>query len=250
MNMTSRATISGKTVSIDANGAFSAKTREGSMTMNMQLPSTSGTQTLQMQMVLANATIYMKLPPSLTSKLPGNKPWLSLNLKQLGNAAHIPALGSMMNQSSTLNDPGEYLDFLRAASSGSVKNLGQTTIDGVQTTHYQATIDISKLPSAVPASDRRAAEQMVSELQSHVKTSGVPIDVWIDQGNLVRRLQLTINETVKGHSISTAITENFSDYGSQPSPTVPSAAQTTNLLSLLHHLKPRRATGAQGSSTA
>jgi hypothetical protein len=236
MNVTEAVTVAGKTIDVTASGSFTPSAHEGSMNMHMTLPtaSSSSPQTLQMKLVLANDTIYMQLPASIASRIPGGKTWISVNLPQLGSAEKLPGFGSLLSDSSTLNYPGQYLDFLRATAAGSVKNLGQQTIDGVGTTHYQAEIDFSKLPNAVPTADRQATEQLVAALDKRAKVSDIPVDVWIDQSDLIRRLKTTEDETVAGKSVSVVLDEDFSDYGSQPAPTVPDASQTTNLLSLLH----------------
>lgn len=98
----------------------------------------------------------------MTSKIPGGRPWLYINLSQVGQVAGIP------------------------------KSKGLTT-------------------------------QM-------------PIDVWIDSSNLVRRVQLAFSEPLPntGQTVPIAMTENFLQYGPQPVPAIPSASESANLLSLLH----------------
>jgi hypothetical protein len=233
MAMTMRTSAAGQSISMDASGSFTPATHTGSMQMNMQIPTSSGSQPFQAQVVMSKDTMYMQLPASLMSQVPGAKPWLSVNFDQLGKAANIPGIGSLMDSSSTLTNPGQYLDFLRATG-GSVKDVGQETIDGIETTHYQGEIDYSKLPDAVPAADRAATEQLVSALGKYGKIPEMPVDAWVDQSNLVRRLKTTLNENVKGQPVSVVVTEDFTDYGTQPAPTVPDASQTTNLLSLIH----------------
>jgi hypothetical protein len=187
-------------------------------------------------MVLNQRTVYVKLPPSLTSKIPGAKLWLDIDLDQAGKVAGIPGLGSLISSSSSLNDPGQYLDYLRATSAGSVKNLGQATVNGVRTTEYHAVVDLNKLPASVPAAQRPSVQQLVNALKSKGLATQMPIDAWIDSSNLVRRIQLAFSEPLPntGQTISVAMTENFLEYGPQPVPAVPSASQSTNLLSLIH----------------
>ena len=146
-------------------GSFSPAAHLGAATMQMDLPSSAGTGTLQLGMVLDKTTVFMKLPASLTSKIPGGKPWLYINLSQVGQVAGIPGLGSLISSSSSLNDPGQYLDYLRATSASSVKNLGQATVNGVHTTEYHAVVDMTKLPNAVPAAQRQTIEQLVNTLK-------------------------------------------------------------------------------------
>jgi hypothetical protein len=227
--MTLQESVAGQSVDMSATGAFNTKPLAGSMDMSI---SAAG-QTIPMKAVLADGTLYEQLPSSVMSKLPGNKSWLSLNLSQLGTVAKLPGLGSLMSSDSQYSDPGQYLDYLKAASDGSVQNLGQVTMDGVQTTHYSAVIDLSKLPDAVPASAKQATQQLVAAMKQRYKTGNLPVDVWIDQSDLVRKVQMGINETVDGHSATGTVTEQISDYGTQPAPTVPSAGETLNMLSLL-----------------
>ena len=175
----------------------------------------------------------MKFPPALANDIPGAKPWLEINLDQVGKAAKMPGLGSLIDSTSTLNDPGEYLDFLRAAAAGSVTDVGQETIAGVQTTHYEANVDFSKLPDALPSADRQSVQQLVDALQQRASVADIPVDVWIDGSDLVRRIMMNMKETVEGHPVDTQFTENFSDYGAQPAPTIPSPGDTTNLMSYI-----------------
>ena len=237
--MTMTETISGassgsKTIALTANGSFSPASRVGDMTMAMQIPTAAGTQNFNMQLVLEGDTIYVKMPAALASKLPGDKPWFSMNLAQMGKASGIPGYGSLLSSSSNFSNPSQYLDLLRATADGSVKDLGQETIDGVQTTHYQAQVDIAKLPNVVPAADRQAAQQLVSTLQSKGVNTQMPVDTWIDGSHRIRRIHITYSLSLQGESVAVDITENLSDYGSQPAPTAPSADETTNLLSLIH----------------
>jgi hypothetical protein len=222
-------------ITVDGTGSFAIPTHAGSMTMTFNVPSAAsgGLGTLQMQAVFVPGTIYMKLPPPVAAKIPGGKPWMQINLSQLGKVAGIPGLGSLVNSSSSLNNPGQYLDFLRATANGTVKDLGQTKVNGVSTTHYQAVLDLSKLPNAVPASSRPAIQQLVSALRSRGAAPQIPIDAWIDSAHLIRRLAMAYTQPINGQSVNVALQMNFVSYGPQPAPTVPPASQTQNLLALI-----------------
>ena len=68
----------------------------------------------------------------------------------------------------------------------------------------------------------------------------VPVVVWIDDHNLVRRLQLSLNESLQtGQTVNTQITVDLVKYGPQPKPTLPPSDQVTDVSSL---------SGAAGSS--
>jgi hypothetical protein len=237
MNLSVTGTSSGQqTLALTANGSVSPASRTGQMTMSMQAPTGAGTQNIDLQIVMDRNMMYMKLPPSLASTVPGGKPWFSLALSQLGKASGIPGYGSLLSSSSSFSNPGQYLDFLRATADGSVKDLGQETVGGMQTTHYHANVDFTKLPDSVPAADKPAMQKLTSTLQSQGVNTQMPVDAWIDGSHHVRRIHITYNLSLNGQTAAIDITENLSDYGTQPAPTIPSADQTTNLTSLLGSL--------------
>jgi hypothetical protein len=230
-------------VTMTANGAFSNAPREGAMTMHMTIPSAAATQaglgSLNVQAVLVPGTVYMKMPPQIAAKIPGGKPWWRINLNQAAKLAGIPGLSSLMSSTSSLNDPGQYLDFLRATSNGSVKNLGPATVNGSQTTHYRARIDLAKLPNAVPAARRAAVQQLVATLRQRGLTpSGFPVDAWIDSSNLIRQMQMAYAQPLPGgQSANVAMKMDYLAYGPQPKPTAPPQGQTLDLLALLKQVQ-------------
>lgn len=230
-------TVGAPTLLFTAGGSFSPKKRQGSMTMNMQVPSAGGSPT-PMRVVIADGTIYERLPAELAARIPGGRPWLSMRLSQLGALNQMPGLNGFIKDSLMFDNPAQYLDLLEAAAAGSTSRIGEAMVNGVRTTQYQTAVDISNLPKATPSADRQAAQQIASVLKERLHTTAVPVDVWIDHANLIRRLQASLRGNYSGHPVSIAITENITRYGSQPAPTVPSQASTTSLLSLVQGPQP------------
>lgn len=225
-------------VTMSGTGAFSLPAHTGAVTMQMSIPSAAATRAglsnFRIQAVMVPGTIYMKLPAQLADKIPGGKPWWKINLSQAAKLAGIPGLSSLLSGTSTINDPSQYLDFLRATAAGSVQDLGPATVDGVQTTHYHAVIDISKLPDAVPAGARPGVEQLVATLQKKgAVAKAFPIDAWIDASHRIRRIQMAYDQTISGQSAAVSMNVDFVDYGAQPPPKVPPPGQTLDLLALL-----------------
>ena len=225
-------------VSMVGAGAFTPANHAGSMSMQMTLPGAAGAalgNKLNIDAVFEGGSFYMKMPAAIAGQIPGGKPWLKFNLGALGRVAGISGLSALTNESSTLDDPGQYLDYLRAAS-GDVKDLGHTTVNGVNTTHYHAQIDLNKLADAVPASSRAGVQQLVAQLEQRFSGGNMPVDAWIDSSNRIRRLAMTYSLQVPNtqQTSKVAMVMDFTDYGPQPKPGIPPASQTTNLLSLLH----------------
>jgi hypothetical protein len=238
MNVNLTEAIGGPSVVFTASGSFSPRTRSGSMLLSMQVPSSGGPPT-PMRIVIANGTIYERLPSQLAIQIPGGKPWLSLQLSQLSTLNQLPGLNSFIRESLTFGNPQQYLAFLDAAAvAGSVKKVGDAEVNGLRTTQYQAAISIAKLPTTTPTADPQAARQLASVVARRFHASTVPVSVWIDRANLIRRLQTTLQGTVAGHVVSLSITENITHYGAQTMPTTPLATNTTDLLSLVEGLPP------------
>ncbi len=237
MNISLDETVGGPSINFTASGSFSPKTDAGSMMMNMQVPS-SGGPAAPMRIVIEGGTIYERLPSELASQIPGGKPWLSVQVSQLGTLSQMPGLDSFIRESLIFANPQQYLDFLAAAAAGSAKKIGQASVGGLRTTQYQTTINIAKLPAATPSVDRQAAQQLASVSRNRIHASAVPVDVWIDRASLIRQLQTTVRGTLAGHVVSISITEDITHYGAQPVSTTPNPANTTDLLSLVQGLAP------------
>jgi hypothetical protein len=82
------------------------------------------------------------------------------------------------------DDPTQILEFL--APGGEVEKVGEESLFGTETTHYRATVDVEQLVGNAPANVQKAvrASGMVHEGDT------LPVDVWVDDAGLMRRLDL------------------------------------------------------------
>lgn len=219
---------------MSGSGRFQSKL-VGSMVIEMNVAGAgSALQHLEMQEVIDQGRIYMKLPASLSARLLHAKPWLEIDFDQLSKAQGVPWISSLMNNSKSLSQFDQTLDYLRAAVTGSLEDLGPASVGGVQTTHYHATVDIYKLPAVVPAADRAAEQQGVASLSKYDPTGELPIDVWIDSSNLVRKMVLFEPLVINGTEVNDTFELDVSAYGPQPAPAIPPAGQVTSFTSVLH----------------
>jgi hypothetical protein len=210
-------------------GAFDTRGHSGSMSMAMKVVTEVGsTESIQLNEILDGANIYMHLPASLDSTLGVvGKKWIEINVDK---ASGIPGLSSLTS-SSAAEDPGEMLQYLKAASGG-VTNLGHQAINGIETTGYKANIQLSKVPDAVPPSERAAAQAAMNKIAQEAHVSSIPMTVWIDQHQLVRRMALALTATADGQAINEQITISIPEYGPQSPPAIPSAGQVAPAASL------------------
>jgi hypothetical protein len=234
----SSAAMPGGGFNITANGYIDNRDRSGEMSMNLSgIPGASalpGGGAGTVQMIFQYPVIYMNMP-FLAGELPEGKPWMKLDLTKSASVAGIelPQLSSLDQ-----DDPTQFLEYLRA-SSGGVSTVGSETVDGVPTTHYRATLQLSSILGRVPSSEQAAAKAV---LEKFGDAGGIPVDVWVDAQGRVRRMQLSI---AAGAPAGTAggvagtpvgdgtITIDFTSYGSVPPIVPPPSSQVFDASSLV-----------------
>lgn len=82
------------------------------------------------------------------------------------------------------------IDFLKAA--GQASTVGAELLRGVPTTHHRVLVGFSRLPVVVPARLRAGASRQAALLKRISGQSSLPIDVWIDASDLVRRYRVRV----------------------------------------------------------
>ncbi len=210
-------------------GVFDTRGHSGAMGLSMKIPTETGTtEKLAINEVLDGQTIYMQLPSSLASALGVlGKRWISVNLSKVTG---IPGLSSLSSNPASTN-PGEMLQYLKAASGG-VTNLGHQVVDGFSTTGYRANLQISKIPGAVPPDEKAAAQAAMSKIRQLAHISAIPVSVWIDNRRLVRRMAINLTVSAAGQTIDENITLDIPEYGPQSPPTIPPASEVAPASSL------------------
>lgn len=90
-----------------------------------------------------------------------------------------------------VTDPGAVLDLIRGAVD--IHSYGGQAIRGVATFRYEAVVNVERALATVPASRRPALEALTAKL-------GVPafyVDVWVDGGRRIRRIQVPVAKTTQ-----------------------------------------------------
>jgi len=120
------------------------------------------------------------------------------------------------------NDPSQMLEYLHATSE--VEALGEDTVRGDATTHYEARIQLDRVAERVSPEAARSLRQLTEG--SGIKE--IPVEVWIDNDSLVRRLEMDWHP--KGASLTFDM-EMF-DFGDVQID-VPEASEAVDLTKLL-----------------
>ena len=169
---------------VDFSGAAS------SMTMEM-----FGMGSFQMRQV--EDTIYMKMPKDFVAQMPGAKPWVEMSLDDVHGQQPGAVPGQM--QVGEAQDPTRQLEYLRSVSE-SVEKVGTEQVRGVRTTRYKAIVDLEKEAAGQGAEVQEAQDEIVKQLG----TSKLPVEVWLDDQNRIRRYALDMTLPVPENAASPA----------------------------------------------
>lgn len=202
-------------VSFTASGVVDNEAQTGRLEFEeFEIPGASGLlppDALQGEVVFEELSIYMRFP-ALLGDLPAGKEWLKIDLSEALSGQGID-LGQLTQVSQS--NPTDSLRQL-AAVSDDLEEIGEEDVGGVPTTHYEASIDLNRYPDVVPEDQRAATEEAVGSLIELTGTETIPVEVWVDEDGLVRRLSQSYSyETPDTGEVSQSQTIEFSDFGGE-----------------------------------
>jgi hypothetical protein len=179
--------------------------------VTMQLPQGAG----EVEVVAAGRALYIRGPG--LEDLGATTPWASVDLERVGDAQ-----GTDIDQLRSSNETGKGLALLGGAEE--VEDVGDEDIDGTETTHYRAAVDLRKaVEEADAVRDRAAFEQFVERLGDE----DIEVDVWLDGEDRVRRRD---EQPAPEHSRwSPTVTLDLSDFGVDEQVDVPAESETTDV---------------------
>jgi hypothetical protein len=201
-------------------GAFAQ--RKGHLTLDMSGFGGGALGSGKAELIFNELVYYMKLPPEAGTQLPGGKKWFKLDLAKLGQQQ-----GLNLEQLTQLNqsDPSQALDFIRGASAD-FREVGKEDVRGEETTHYKGTIDLEKVAADAPA-DIRDQYRRLFQLGGDKK---VPMEVWIGDDGLVRKIRFTQN--LPDNSTMT-MEEELYDFGTEVDASPPPDNEVLDLTQLI-----------------
>ena len=110
---------------------------------------------------------------------------------------------------------------------------GSEVVNGFQTTHYHATINLDRVADTLPSASRQGAKRAVSSIEQLTGLKQLAVDAWIDSNSLIRRMRLSFAESLAPSvKLNIGMTMDFVKYGPQPKPVFPSADQVSDASSL------------------
>jgi len=130
------------------------------------------------------------------------------------------------------SDPRETLDYLRSIS-GKLTRIGIEDVRGVPTTHYFAAIDWQK--ALARAAKESGQQGFLVQLQSMpTALASIPVDVWVDADNLVRRMKMSFVFAAPDQSqqAKASLEMELFDYGKPVTVQAPRASDVVDALAL------------------
>jgi hypothetical protein len=229
----------GMTVSFTESGAFDFAHSRGTLSMSSPMAVTE---------VFLPPKTYMKVPADAGMSLPKGKSWIAIgpgmpgDLAASGLGSALPGIPGAGN-----GNPADLLGSLTAIS-GSVHKQGTATIRGARVTQYRVKIDLAKAAAKLPAWEQASFK----EFTQSIGASTLPVDVWVDSHNLVRRMREAIplpgdSSTPKGTVLTQ--TTDFYDFGVPVLVSAPPAAQVASLSQLIADNPSTGADGTDGAAT-
>jgi hypothetical protein len=203
--------------SFTATGLFDFASSRGSLSMQ---------QPIGMTELFVPPNVYIRFSSADGPSLPAGKTWFVVSDGMLGGTGAAGAALGGFSPFGGSADPGDLLKSLTGMA-GSVKKAGTATIRGVTVTEYQVNIDPAKAAARLPSSQRASFRQFAATLGS----GAIPVDVWVDSQNLVRRIQVSLHLPDSGAPSGARLTEStdFYDFGVPVRVAAPPASQVASM---------------------
>lgn len=191
----------------DAEGTFDFERQVGDMTMTVSGPGIPAfLEDLEIEMIVGRERGYMRMPAEFGL----GRAWYRVPMGQ--PAADVEATG--LDQ--LTQDPSQFLEFLRLTSEDDVEEVGTDEIRGVTSTHYEADVSFEKALEQAP--NQEAVEDLESKMGVDLASlPSMPVDVWIDDDGLPRRIELAIADM--------EVSVDFFDYGAEVDYEVPAKSK-------------------------
>ena len=178
----------------------------------------------KLEAIVDGSVAYIHFP-QLADRLPPGKTWVRGDAKDLSsaNGGELGQFGSFAG-----TDPKELFHYL-AALSGTIETVGTEELHGVETSHYRAAVDLTKLAALVPP-DQRLGLAGLDQLLGKGGIGTIPVDVWVDAEQRMRKLVLDLRAAPagSGEGLHASLEMELFDYGRPLDLTLPPADQVVD----------------------
>lgn len=228
--------VAGTTEPLVLTGEAEADLEERRNRVTMDIPEafvmggTGPGATQHVEMILDGSIVYYNFP-FLTESTDSETPWVKVDLESLS-----PQLAGLQSVSSGQNDPSQTLNYLRGAT-GDLEVVGTEEVRGVRTTHYRGTVDLARAAERAPEEVREQVEASLEQLASQTDATTLPMNVWLGEDGLVRRVQYEYplpQQTAGGSGEGSMVFDvELYDFGAPVDVSPPPPDQVTDIADLM-----------------
>ncbi len=210
---------SSKTVEATGSGIFDTASNRASLTLDV--PGADG-NSVKVESI-SDKSLSFTRSSVLSEELPPGKEWLGMD----------PLLGQTAPNNFGGQDGAQSeLQMLRGTT-GSAEKVGDETIDGQQTTHYKAELDMSQVAAHFAKEGSPALAREYTQLAKKVPHP-IPIEVWVDEAGLLRRWRMVETvPTTTGKSLTIDMTMGISDFAAHPGIKLPPSSEVLDYTPVL-----------------
>ena len=162
--------------------------------------------------------------PAFDERLPEGKSWIRSD----GDTVSTDFDFDQFEQFAQ-SDPRDVLESLQGVTSD-VDVVGTETLRGVSTTHYRAVVDPQELAKDAPQGQKEKTESFLDELTTQSGVGEIPLDLWIDDSGLVRKLSMAVSasDATTGQSGDVSLAFELWDYDEPVAIELPPASEVVD----------------------
>jgi LppX_LprAFG lipoprotein len=192
-----QAPVNGAPLLLRGDGAYDFRTGRGKLTLHLPPDYAAQLGTPTLKSIIDGDTTYMYLPALDVWEIVEDSPPQST----------LDVFTELVP-----DDPTQILQFLEPG--GDVETVGEESVFGTETTHYRATVSVEQLVENAPANVQQAvrASGMVRD------GATLPVDVWVDDAGMMRRIEL---KGQLGTVDNVALTLDLYDFGTDVDVKIP-----------------------------
>jgi hypothetical protein len=180
----------------------------------------------EMEMILDGSTFYMRMP-ALSDAQGLRTEWVSMDINEAA-----PGFESLLSLSQGQNDPTSSLSYLEGITDAEV--VGTETVAGVDTTHYHGTVDPREAFHRLADDADRSAREALAQAKALLGNSSMPVDVWIDQDGLLRRMSFRMEAADDAPTpFAMEMSMEITDYGIEADLPIPDPSDVTDLTRMI-----------------
>lgn len=181
---------------------------------------------VEMEMIVDGSTMFMRVE-GMDGLGAFPTEWVSVDLSEA-----VPGFEDLMALGGGRSDPSNAFGYLQGAEEAS--ELGTETIGGIDTTHYEVTVDVADAVAEVPADLRREMRLVLRQFRAQFGTTTMPFEVWVDADGMLRRLRYRMESDINpAGAFSMEMTMDVTEYGNDFELQRPPPATVTDLTEMV-----------------